>query len=419
MKQLSSIPEKIRTRLMGGLTGNALVCASIEPLWAIAYGLIFYYLAMYMDALGINEIHMGFINSYGAVLCTVLSFLAGPITDKLGRKKTSLYFDLIAWTVAMTIWAVSQNFWFFLAAATFNAFVKVPATSWTCLSIEDTSPDKRAVFFSFVTIVSLGSGIFTPVTGALIDHFGVVGPMRFMFTIGCISMTFMFFVRNHFVNETKIGEMMMQKHESFSMKDILVDYKQAIGYMLKNKLTLIMLLIVLLTNFQAAFQFFLALYLKRHIGLSAFMTSMIPGLAAFVNLIIYFVFIPNLIKKSQSRNLVFGVTLLVIGAGSFLLVSRASYFLLFISTLFTAAGNLIMVTFRDSLWNNVIGEGERAKIFAAGQGLISIISIPSGIMAGYLYKASPIYPFTASFVLFVITLLLSVYCMRIHSREVK
>jgi MFS family permease len=416
MKKMAAIKNYVRVKLMGGLDGNALVCSAIEPLWSVAFGMIFYYLAMYMDALGISEVQMGFINSLGAVLATGISFLAGPITDKLGRKKASLYFDLVSWTAAMIVWSISQNFWFFLAAAMLNAFVKIPTTSWTCLSIEDTSPDKRAVFFSFITIVSLGSGIFTPITGVLIDRFGVVAPMRFLFAIGCLSMTIMFFVRNHYVKETEIGKMMMLKHESFSTKDVWRDYKHAMKYMVTNKLTLVVLMILLLTNFQLAFQFFLALYLKSQIGLSAFKTSMIPGLAALVNLIIYFAYVPRLIKKSESKSMLIGISCSVLGSGLFLFVVKGGYVLLVISTILTAAGNLIMMTFRDSLWNNVIGEGERAKIFAASQGLISIIAIPSGIMAGYLYQTRPILPFVASFVIFTVTLVLSVYCVSIQTR---
>lgn len=419
MKQSSRFKNYIKFRVMGGLTDNAFTCAIIEPLWAVSFGMIFFYLALYMKALGISEVEMGYINSYGAVLAAITAFLAGPITDKLGRKKTTLYFDLISWSAAMAIWAVSQNFWFFLLAATLNSFAKIPVTSWTCLAIEEASTAKRAVFFSLITIIGLGSGIFTPITGLLIDRYGTIMPMRFLFAIGCISMTSMFFIRNRNVKETEIGKRLMQMHSSVSFKDKCLDYVQAMKYMVNNKLTLITLIIVLLTNFQSAFQFFLVLYLKNQIGLSVAMTSLIPGLAAVINLIIYFVFIPKLIKKSESRNLTFGITLSLIGTGLFLFVIKGGYILLIISTIFTAAGNLIMVTFRDTLWNNVIGEGERAKIFSACQGLISIISIPSGIIVGYLYQGRPIFPFVASFLIFAVTLILSIYSLKIHNRMVE
>lgn len=411
----NSRAHHIVSKIIPGLEGNAYTCVLIEPFWAVAYGMIFFYMPLYMKAMGVNEIHMGFINSFGAVLATITSFMAGPITDKLGRKKTTLFFDLISWTAAMTVWALSQNFWYFIIAAGLNAFSKIPSTSWTCLAIEDTPPNKRAVFFGSITIISLASGIFTPVTGFLIDKFGIIISMRGLLVLGCISMTYMFFFRDKHVIETRIGKELMHLHNNISLKEKLLDYFDAMRYIVHNPITAVVLIIMLLTNFQLAFQFFLVIYLKSSLGLTAAFTSLIPGIAAVVNLIIYFIFIPKIIKKSETHNLTFGLALSFIGCGLFLFVTRGSFIILFISTVFTAAGNLIMSTFRDTLWNNVIGESERAKIFSACQGLISIISIPSGIIAGFLFKANPIYPFVASFIIFVAAFIFSLYAIKIKN----
>lgn len=412
----NGLMKQITSKIMPGLDGNALTCAIVEPMWAIAAGIIFFYMPLYMEALGLSVLNMGFLNSFGAVLAAITSFIAGPITDLLGRKKTTLIFDLISWTGAMAVWAISRNFWFFVAAAVLNSFSKIPATSWTCLAIEDTSPDKRAVFFSLITIIGLGSGIFTPISGFLIDKYGTVATMRSLLALGCLSMTLMFFIRNHYTKETQIGAELMKLHSSISLKEKLYDYLDAMKYMFTHRITVIALIIVLLTNFQTAFQFFLVIYLKDHIGLSAGITSIIPGLSAFINLLIYFLFIPKMIKKRETNNLALGLALYVVGTGIFLFVSKGGYLLLFISTILTAGGSLITVTFRDTLWNNVIGEGERAKIFSACQCLIAIISIPSGLMAGYLYKEEPIYPFISSFIIFGISFLLSLYTIKLQKQ---
>lgn len=402
----------IVSKIMLGLSGNAFTCAIIEPLWAIFFGIIFFYMPLYMKALGVSEIDMGFINSFGAVLATITSFMAGPITDKLGRKKTTMVFDLVAWTTAMAVWAISQNFWFFILGATLNAFSKIPATSWTCLAIEDTPTEKRAIFFGLITIIGLGSGIFTPITGLLIDRYGTISTMRPLLIIGCLSMTLMFFIRNNYVTETQIGRELMHIHNNISIKDKCLDYARAMKYMFTNPLTLVVLFIVLLTNFQVAFQFYLVIYLKDILGLSASVTSLIPGLSALVNLVIYFVFIPVMIKRKETNNLSLGLALSLVGTGLFLFVARGNYTLLFFSTILTAAGNLITLTFRDTLWNNVIGESERAKIFSACQGLISIIAIPSGIIAGLLFHDKPLYPFITCFAIFAISFILSIYIVK-------
>lgn len=137
-------------RIVGDLEGNALDCVVLEPMYAIFAGLITFYQPLYMKSLGVTEVQMGMLNSLLAVCAVVTSLIAGPITDRMGRKKSTLYFDYVAWTVPMAVWAISQNFWYFFIAVLFNSFSKVPYTSWTCLTIEDTPEDKRVLFFSLL-----------------------------------------------------------------------------------------------------------------------------------------------------------------------------------------------------------------------------------------------------------------------------
>lgn len=403
-------------KIFGDLDGNALDCAVLEPLWALFGGMIIFYQPLYMKALGVSEVNMGLLNSLLAIFMVITSFMAGPITDRIGRKKTSLVFDIITWTVAMLIWAFSQNFWFFLAAIVFNSFGKITYTSWTCLAVEDTPEDKRVQFFGILMIINLGSGIFTPISGFFINRFGVVPAMRGIYLFGCISMTTMFLLRNYMVEETHIGKELMKLHSTISLKEKLQDYVNAMKYMFTNPLTFIVLLIMILTNFQLSFQFFNAVYLKDTLKLSAAMTSLYPSLSAIVNLIVYFIFIPKLMKRPSSKGLILGLALLTLGSILFLMVKPGGYMLFVFSIILTASGNILMNIFRDTLWNNVIGESERAKIFSACQGIISIIAIPSGIIAGTLYKSKSIYPFIGSAIIFFTTLIFAIVASRVERK---
>jgi MFS family permease len=396
-------------KVLRGLEGNALGCAFVEPLWALFGGMIFFYQPLYMKALNLTEVQMGLLNSIAGAIAVVTSFIAGPITDRLGRKKTTLIFDLIGWSLSMLIWAVSQNFWFFLAAVFTNAFSKIPATSWTCLAIEDTPLNKRPVFFGLITIIVTGAGIFTPITGAFINIFGTVPTLRVIYVLAFISMTSMFVIRNRFTEETTIGRELMKHHSKISLKEKWQDYKSAIRYMVSNKLTILIFLIVILTNFQLSFQYFLVIYLKDAIGVTESLTSLIPGISAFVNLIVYLFFIPRMMKKGDAHNLVIGLALCVAGAVSLLLVPYKGFLILLISTIFSAIGNMLMSIFRDTLWNNSIGEEERANIFSAGQAIVNTIAIPSGIIAGVLYQMEWIYPFIVSLAIFTVSFVIALY----------
>lgn len=405
----------IRQKLLGGLDGNAYYSIIMEPLWAVFGGMIFFYQPLYMKHLNVSEVQMGFLNSLAAVLAVLTSFVAGPITDRYGRKKTTLVFDLVCWSATMFVWAVSQNYWYFLIAVVLNSFNKISYISWTCLSVEDTPEDKRVYFFSLIMIINLASGIFAPIAGVLVDKIGVVYAMRIIYGLGFLSMTAMFLIRNKFVKETELGKKLMKQHSEITIKDKIKDYKEAILYFYNSKVTLLVFFILLIGQLQISFLYFQAVYLKDVVGIKESLTSMVPGISAITNLVVYFGFMEVLRRRGDKFSLVTGLLLNTIGVFLLILVRPKGYILLLISTIFMAAGNLITITFRETIWNNVIGEKERAKVFSAASSLIALITIPAGYLSGYMYKLNPVYPFLVSVVLYLVGTYIAVVVKRMDN----
>ena len=67
-----------------------------------------------------------------------MAFVGGALTDKMGRRRTTLVFDILSWTVPALISAAAQNFWYFLAAGIVNSFWRItyipgPASWWRML----------------------------------------------------------------------------------------------------------------------------------------------------------------------------------------------------------------------------------------------------------------------------------------------
>jgi MFS family permease len=404
-------------RIFGDLEGNALDMAIYQPLWAIFGSTIFFYQPLYMKALGVSEVNMGVINSVVAAFYVVTSFLSGPITDKFGRRKTLLIFDLICWSGAMVVWAIARNFWYFLAAALLNSAVKISGTAWTCLAVEDTPEDKRIQFFSITTIINVSAGMLTLLVGFFINSTGIIPAMRIAFSLAVVCVTLMVILRHRATEETKIGKEIIKLQKRISFKEKASDYYKAIKYMITRPITVTVLVIMILTNFQLSFQFFTAIYLKEILNMSAFMTAIYPVVSAVVNLYIYFYLLPKLMRRKNSASLLVGMVLFAIGSILFLFTKPGAYILLIISIVFSAAGTMLTNTFRDTLWNNVIGEGERANIYSACQGLVSIIAIPSGIIAGELYHSRPIYPFIASAVIFIICIIFGLRAFELEKRN--
>ncbi len=75
--------------------GNSRACIYTEPLWGIPYSLYVPYMSVYMLALGLSDVQIGLIATIGLISQMFFSVLGGVITDKLGRRMTTLIFDLI------------------------------------------------------------------------------------------------------------------------------------------------------------------------------------------------------------------------------------------------------------------------------------------------------------------------------------
>ncbi len=104
--------------------GNARGCVYPEPLNSIPYFLYIPYVSIYMLALGVSDSQIGLIVSISWAFQLLLALSSGVITDKLGRRRTTLVFDLISWALPALLSAVAQNFWFFLGAAVVNSFLR-------------------------------------------------------------------------------------------------------------------------------------------------------------------------------------------------------------------------------------------------------------------------------------------------------
>lgn len=135
--------------------GNPRTLIFMEPLWGIPFNLIAPFAALYMYTQGVTDVQIGLISSVAMFIQVFFSFFGGILTDKLGRKRTTMLGDFFGWTVACLIWAVSDNFWLFLIAAIFNSFEQINQTAWFCLLIEDAEPKDLVGLYTWVNICGL------------------------------------------------------------------------------------------------------------------------------------------------------------------------------------------------------------------------------------------------------------------------
>ena len=67
------------------LKGNPRVCVLIEPFWGIPNSLIAPFTAVYMRAMGVDNVQIGIALSAAMLAQVICAFFGGIIADKLGR----------------------------------------------------------------------------------------------------------------------------------------------------------------------------------------------------------------------------------------------------------------------------------------------------------------------------------------------
>lgn len=399
------------------IQGNARGCLIYEPMFILPWSMLATYTSVYMFQLGVNERQIGLITSIGLILQMFTSFISGHLTDRMGRRKALLYYDFLSWSAAVFIWAISQNFWYFLIAAVFNSFLRVPNTAWYCLLVEDTAPDHRSLVFRILQLIGVIGGLFAPLGGLLVSHFTLVPAMRIMYVIFGISVTIMFIGRNFATHETEIGIKKRQESKNLKLKDTLSEYVEVVHSLLFNKTLLIVFIVYSLFNFQATLQnTYLSIYLVEALRLSESLIAIFPAVSSVAMLALIFLVIPRFKEVRARRYMIIGFLLSIISKAILIAIAPGQITPVILSTMLSAAGIIIASPYLEAVVANSIADEQRAKMFSILQVLVLLLISPSGIIGGWTYTINPALPFVLIIASFVINIALMATVM---SKEAK
>ncbi len=258
----------------------------MEPLWGIPYNLIAPFATLYMYTQGITDVQIGLILSVAMFVQVFFSFFGGIITDKFGRKFTTMMGDFFGWCVACLIWSVSGNFWFFLIAVLFNSFEQINQTAWYCLLIEDADPKDLLGIYTWVNIGGLVAIFFAPISGLLINSFTVVPVVRVLYFVFAVNMLIKVIVTFRYCDETRQGKIRMAETKDTTVLQMLYEYKDLISKVLMDKeimKVLIVSVILHITNLVSTN--FFSLYVTQRLGIADRYLAFFPILNAAVMLI--------------------------------------------------------------------------------------------------------------------------------------
>jgi len=365
MKKLITKRLAPTVEVLKGFRGNTRACIAVEPLWGIPYNLYVPYASLYMLALGVSDTEIGSITAAGLVFQMLFALSGGYLTDKYGRRRTSLVFDIVAWSVPTLIWAAARNYYFFLLAAVLNATVRIVQNSWNCLMIEDSPPSQRVHIYTWIEVANILAGFFAPIAGFFVLRFGLVPAVRGLYLFAFLSMTAMFLIRNAWTRETAIGLVRMEETRHHSPLDGFRECPEVLRGLAADPLVLTAFALAVLNNVHVVLRnTFLGIILNRGLELPQEMLAVFPAAGSAAALLVHVFIMPGLGRRNPKRPLFAGLLLLIAGYGLLLFAPRGSFAAAMVSTIVAGVGAAVVTPFVNGNLANRVPDDRRAKPMA-------------------------------------------------------
>lgn len=409
-------PENSLLSTLAGLRGNPRAAVYTEPMWGLSMALVLPYASVFMLALGLHDEQIGLLATISLLSQVVFGLLSGVITDKLGRRTTTAVFDVVAWVVPCLVWAVAQNFWFFLIASVVNGAWQVTQNSWDCLLVEDAEPRHITGIYSLVRVAADFSALFAPIAALLVSHYGLVPAVRILYVNAAVIMAVKIVVLYRWSSETGTGRVRMAQTRGRSMWSLLAEYRGVLPIIARSKGTIfalgIMAVVGAVTVVTATFW---QVIVNRKLGVPDPLLPFFPMARSILSVVFFFTVIPRITRTHHLKGAVlwgFGVYL----AGQLLLVSipapagaatTTTYALLGGTLLLDGFGAGILFMLSESLVALHVDRDERSRVMAVQRTCVMLVTAPFGWVAGWLSGVDRTLPFVLTSGLLVLGLLVT------------
>ena len=404
--------QKLRNHVLAQtfreLKGNPKWSICTEPLWFIPYSLFMPFQTLYMRKLGLSSVEIGTTVTVGFILQMFCALIGGVITDKMGRRKATVIFDTLGWTVPCLIWAFSQNFWWFLTAAAVNAAFQITNTSWNCLFIEDCPPKHITNAFTLIQMCGMLSVFFSPLAVILVGKYDVVPVMRWLYFIAALSMLAKFLLLYYFGGETKVGKKRMEETKNLSYFSMMKGYGTVFLTMIKSgKMRLVVYFMALTNIIQIATTNFFSLYVTEELHLSDELVAVFPVIRTLV-MLAFVIGLQNLFQKLRMKvSFLVGFFMYIASHLLLLLTPEKNLLLVMGYTILEAAAYAVIIPRKDALMAHYVEQKERSRIYALYNVLMIGISVPFGSLIGWMFEVNPGLPFLFNIALFGLCILLT------------
>jgi MFS family permease len=399
-------------------SGNARGCVYTEPLWGIPYTLYIPYTSIFMVAMGLVDSQIGLIVSVSWAVQILLALFSGVITDKLGRRRTTLIFDIIGWGLFAFISAIAQNFWYFLAAGMVNSFWRITQNSWTCLLVEDADSQQIVDMYTWIYITIQFAGFFSPLAGLLVNRFSLISTVRGLYFFAAFMFTLKSIITYLTTEETQQGKIRMEETKFESMFIVMKGYKKVFLQILQTPQTLVTAGILLMISITGMINgSFWAILVTEKLHFPAASLSIFPMVKSTIILLFFFTVMPIVKRMHFKYPMIIGLLGYMISQLILILAPEKSYFFVILSLVLESCSFATANPLLDQMVVNTINPKERARIQSILYVGVITLTSPFGWIAGQLSEMNKNFPFILNMTLFAIAALLAAFAGNLHKKQ--
>ena len=380
--------------------GNQRACLLTEPMYGIPFNLFTPLVAVYMAALGLNPLQIGLVTTVGLLAQMLAAPLGGVVTDRLGRRLTTMLFDFLAWVLPSLLWATAQGLGSFLLAALLNGFWRVTETSWGLLLTEDAEPDRLIHLYAITYIAGLLAAFVSPLTYVLVDRFSLVSTMRGLYFFMCTMMLLKAVGLYMMTRESAIGLRRMAESRRVSLFQALKGNRQVLQRMLRSRrIMLVVALGACYAMIRAVNDNFWPLMITEKLGLDEKNLSLFNTARNLVMLVFYFTLVPSMDVRAFKRPLTWAMGLLIVVNLVLFSLGQATFFMVLSLVAVEAMGLAALQPLIPTLNMQAMDRDERARMLGLSAMMVLLVTAPFGTLAGWLSKVDRAIPMLLNVVL--------------------
>lgn len=392
------------------LEKNASVCMKALPFWMIPYTFYMYYLSLFLMEKGLSSSQITLLMSVTNLSSLIFSFIASPIVDRLGRKNTLLVFDLLSSAIPAGILYISQSFIPAMIALAMIGLNRIMSTAYYLVLIEDTSDRNSMDSMNMFNIITVISGVTTPLAGVIVSKLGIIKGENLFLIVSFILMTSQAIIRHFFIVETPTGKAVKQSISKFSIKDVLHSYKGTIVHLVKNRQLFAALLINAIMyvyyNLGTTTSLLFTPYFAQYRNLTGVILASIGAIYSAGTLFSMLVINPRIKKETIYKYTLVAGLVSMVGFVMIIMCPIGNTVFLIFAVVLLALSYGVLKSVADALLAMETDGELGAGIYSLSFVLSSVLSILALQLVNILYEKSPNWLFGLSAILvgFIITI---------------